>query len=193
MGQRIQQSFLGEAAQRLARALGLDGLISPQFDSQERIIPVALVADGTVPGSGDHRGRRWAGGTILAGGAQAPRQAFKATEDVVITALQFSSQTAGECTISYLGADEVEPWAIATQGPIFLDRARSAGEFAPVLSGGDAAGVAFGGRIIWRSTILINTPYVVLITPFLLTAGAKICLTAAVTATADFNIAGYRF
>lgn len=192
-GGRIQHSFLGEAATRLIRGLAVDGDVSPDFESGARIVPVALVSDLTIPGMGDRRGRRFAGGAIQAGGANAPQLGIIATRDVVITSLQASAQTAGEWSVRVFGPADVPTFAIATLATPFLDRIQSGTEFAPVFSGSDATGAALFGTICWRNTILINTPYTIGITPFCLAAGSGIYFRAAVTATADFNWAGYEF
>ena len=56
---RIDRPFLGDAAIRINRALDISGLISPQFEPGEKILPVVVVDDLQRAGLGAQRGRRF--------------------------------------------------------------------------------------------------------------------------------------
>jgi len=56
---RIDRPFLGDAAIRINRSLDISGLISPQFEAGEKILPVLIVDDLQRTGLGAQRGRRF--------------------------------------------------------------------------------------------------------------------------------------
>jgi len=57
MGRLTQQSYLGEAPNRLQRLLDLDGVLN--LGLEDGIVPVVLVGDATGPGMSNFRGRRF--------------------------------------------------------------------------------------------------------------------------------------
>jgi len=126
---RMQRGFLGEAALRLSRLLQLDGLVTPQFDTGERITPVVLVGDATIPGMGATRGRRFMVNLRAGAGANAALRMAADAEPIILEQLVFAS-SAAEIIAMALHFDNADP---ASQNSALLDRTGGAIEPGPGL------------------------------------------------------------
>lgn len=175
---RIQKSFLGEAATRIIRALNLDGLVTPDYEPGEKIQPVIIVANGLEAGMSDRRGRRWVAATIIAGGGATHSCGIKVGEDTVLTAIQLTStDAAGSEYRGFLaGPNDADPFAMATAGAIWVDRAVVGTEAAPVGIGQVTPQVVAGGGNLFRHTSQANAnPFSnYLPEPVMLFAGSKV-------------------
>lgn len=137
-------SDLGEAEDRLRSQLALEGRIPVDLQGPEpKIIPVVIVGDGTRPGMGRSRDRRFwtgVGHTNLASGTIALVQA---TQNIVIEQAVFAVTGAGTGFILQLGYYPVGstlPGVVAPAANPFIDRGR--GDLAPVAIGTAAAALA---------------------------------------------------
>lgn len=88
--ERIDRGFLGEAVVRLGRLLDLAGLVTPQYNTDEKIVPVVILGDGTTPGMGSQRQRHFGVCGTIANGGQVCH--FMASRDVVIERLRFDHE-----------------------------------------------------------------------------------------------------
>lgn len=140
---------LGEVESRMRRLLGLDGLVPLGWDGN--IVPVLLVGDGTLPGMSQTRLRYWTS-SAQAGGVGTGYW-FKATEDLIIDAIEFAT-AGGTFTTRYLGPLEADPVAIAIADAHLVDRAQTSNELAPLLRSAVVAGA--GGALIFQS--VVNLP-----------------------------------
>lgn len=178
-GTAFQNSFLGEAAQRVQRALDLDGVVSPNFDGGTLIQPIILVGNGMDPGMSDRRNRRWmcrlfggGGGTDcflrLAGETQ-PQPA-----PIIVDSMVISTAAAAAAVV-----DIRIRFGMTTAGTnesALLDRTGGAIETVPGIVGGSVAPV--GGAIL--GSINIGVGQVVTV-PFswMLSPGAALTFTCA--------------
>ena len=191
----LQRSYLGEAAQRLINALGVDGLVDPRYKAGEAILPVILVADATGPGMGSRRGRKWSAGLVQAGGGATQSLALRANADVVVERIQIVTTSAAgtEWRLFYLGPADADPILIATQNVLFLDRAQTGVEFAPLLTGAVTPQVIPATGSIWRTTSSTNQLQEVRITPFMMVAGSKLLFSQSGIADSRVNFFGRMF
>lgn len=194
-GERIDRSFLGDAALRLARIFDISGLVSPSFETAEKIMPMVLLGDGTLPGMGGGRGRRFAGAVIQAGGAGAAGIGIRAQADILIEEIQVSTQTAAqEFLVHFLGVNDADPFLIATPTTsVMLDRSLNVTESGPVLTGAVTPFLIGVARTIWRNTLSANSPVSVACVPFFLQRGAGLTFQGGVAATVDVNFYGRTF
>jgi len=169
-----QGSFLGEATNRLYRALGLDGVIGVKVD--DTIQPVVVVGDGMVPGMGLSRGRRFKG--FLDAPGLNTVAFISAAEDVIIerVVLTIGGNAAANILSQYMS--NVTSGSRLTP---FCDRFATPQDSAPVLTTNGGAAVAtfaLGALIAGRWTIPAGAAGVtnieVINTPFLLAAGTTI-------------------
>lgn len=129
MGNRYGRSYFNEATGRLARLLGLDGEIPIELG--KTITPVVSVGDGTAPGMGLVRGRRWMGRSTN-NGAGAGYLTFRAVRDVVVEAV-FPWNTAGTGTVYIMAPADVTAAGLTyTNFGIFIERPASSTDWAPV-------------------------------------------------------------
>jgi hypothetical protein len=96
----MTRTYLGEAARRLASVLELEGPVSPEFATGERIVPVVLVGSGLAPGMSQFRGRRFAGALQV---AAANHGGLRADRSLQIDRVLVGSATAGVLSIRYVG------------------------------------------------------------------------------------------
>ena len=199
----IERSFLGDAASRLARLLQLGGPLSPAFERRERILPVVLVGDGTLPGMADARGIQFAGSINQAGGgAQPVLMGIRFSVDCLVDDLRFRSNTAGtEMSLRWSGASDaaaVTLAALAQTALVTIDRNR-AQQAAPVTSFGSNAtatpGAGFG--IVFRHIPLANidipVPLVADGRGWFMAAGSMLWIVHTVAATVTMTIRGRTF
>lgn len=112
---RIDRSFLGETALRLGRLLRVGGLISPQFESEEKVQPVVLVGDATGIGYRGQSLRSWSYGEVVAAAAGfTSKLAIKAPpgDGIIIDGWIITTPTSGLWRIGIIGANEVDPFPI---------------------------------------------------------------------------------
>lgn len=135
------QSDLGEAEDRLRSQLALEGRVPVELEGPTpKIVPVMIVGDGTRPGMGRSRDRRFwtgVGHTNLASGTIALVQA---TQNIVIEQAVFAVTGAGSGYILQLGYYPIGstlPGPVAAAANPFIDRGR--GDLAPVAIGTAAA------------------------------------------------------
>lgn len=125
-GKRIDQSFLGESAIRLARLLGLGGLISPQFDSGEKLTPVILVGDATGIGYRGSALRQWAyAETVPAAAGFNSKLAIKAVPNspgIIIDGLILSSTGVLTWRLGLLSSTGADPWVIGQTNSLPTER-----------------------------------------------------------------------
>lgn len=189
---KSQNSFLGELSDRLYRALGLDGPVSA--DVSYTVLPMIQVADGTLPGMGSQRLRRFAFGGQTNYFTQIHH--FEALQDIIITRLEFDYDVFaafGKIVLSYKGPDD----AIGAEVPggidtgVFLDRARTMNEVAPIRQ---LVGGAIGTKF-WAGALQGSTSRIVLEEPFFLQDGARLIVSgsAGVGSAPNFNLWGMTF
>lgn len=147
---RIDYGFLSDASSRLQRFLGVSGELSPRIEAEPALIPTLLCGDLTLPGYGSVGGRRWATSKDFAAGAGNPCYiGFKAVQDVIVTRLDLWYTVGGTLRVSYLGPLDADPFAMATANGVFVDRAQSINEVAPLTNGTSNAALGIlGGAII---------------------------------------------
>lgn len=170
----LDRGFLGDAATRTGRLLDVAGLQALKFDAGEAIQPVVLLGDGTAPGMGQQRGRRfgWTVNQAVTTFAQ-----MEATQDLQIDFIEVSFSVfavAGDVAIQYKGPNDLRDGVLGglPQG-VLIDRAQSNAEGAPLLYfvGGTA------GIRIYRKQLLTNVSVAQYASPFFLAAGARIIVT----------------
>lgn len=160
---RITKTYLGEAATRLARLLGVDGLITPLFDSEEKLQPVILMGDTTDPGYSERSAMRWAIAGVAAGGGVGAYIGIEATREIVVQGVNFGANTAnGQFTLKWNTSAEASPSGATF--PTFvpqLDRAVNRDQAAPVLflAQGGAAPAAVNSRTLWVGLAAANGVY----------------------------------
>lgn len=188
----LERSFLGEAATRIGRLLGLGGMLTPKFNEGEGIAPILLLGDGTEPGYGDRSGRRWAIGGVAAGAGVGAYIGIEATSEIIVEGVGFSTNTAaGQYTLKWNTATEASPSGATF--PTFvpaLDRASSVNVAAPVLflAQGGAAPAGVTSRTLWSGLGGLNYP-VTFLHRFHMMPGSRLWLeysTVAATIYANF-------
>lgn len=195
MGILSQGSFLGEATNRIYRALGLDGVVRLQVDGT--IQPVVILADGTLPGSGLSRGRRFKGACNSGGGATVAH--FIAAEDIIIDRLV--AVVGGNAGVNTANV-RLGTVGITTQvrNTAFLDRNLGPTDLAPVLivaGGVAAAGFTAAAGTMFETDQLAGllqvNVYEVSTTPFLLSAGQSVFLQTLLACQCRLNFEGRTF
>jgi len=192
-----QGSFLGELTQRLYRALQLDGVVSCKVD--DTVQPVVIVGDGTAPGMGSLRGRRFKG-TALGAGAAASAAFFQAIEDVIIDRITVSvgSNAGADAALLALFVNQIGG---AVRFAPFMDRTLNVTDLAPVTNtggGGTAvAGFTSAGDIFSIDLLGgagISVPFAEALTaPFFLQAGNGIFLRTGTVRALKLNFEGRTF
>lgn len=182
-GQRIDRSFLGESALRLARLLGVGGLISPQFNSEETLQPVVLVGDATSLGYRGQALRAFAyGETVPAGGAgNTSKLVIKAPTNgrgLVIDRLYLSSGTTGIWRVSQMGSEDPDPFAIAQTNARWSERLATAnGDLTGIFTTPhNTDGLSYGIDAL-LFILGANQPLVPIPVDFMLAPGAKLIIT----------------
>jgi hypothetical protein len=147
-----ERPFLGDALNRLVRMLGVSGSASPEYDDGSKIVPTVIVGDGTFPGYGAEKLRRFKIGFLSTNNAGFPvHVGFTAQRDCIIQRITLSWTVANTgISIRYFGPNDALPFAIANSAGCFVDRALSSGEVAPLLVGDDITGAAVNGARIWQ-------------------------------------------
>lgn len=176
-----ERPFLGDALNRLQRMLGVTGSASPEYDDGSKIVPVAIIGDGTFPGYGAGNLRRFKLQATQANNAGNPSHVgFTATKDCIINRITANWLVANVgLSLRYFGPNDALPFAIATPAGVMIDRALSFNEVSPLLSGGDITGAVVGGGVIWfyePQAAQVGIQAECLLAPFLLMAGASIIL-----------------
>lgn len=135
------QSDLGEAEDRLRSQLSLEGRVPVELEGPTpRIVPVMIVGDGTRPGMGRSRDRRFWTGVNHTNLSTGVIGLVQATQNIVIEQAVFAATGAGTGFILQLG---YYPPGATLPGPVgpaanpFIDRGR--GDLAPVNVGTAAA------------------------------------------------------
>lgn len=175
-----QGSFLGEAANRLYRALGLDGPMGIKTD--DTIQPVVVIQDGTQPGMGVQRGRRF-GGFLAAAGAAANVAYFTALEDVIIERVFLHIEGNAAADILNANVNIGGNVAAGTRLWPFLDRAASTSDLAPVVTTNGGTTLATFTGIVGTlaafgipAGLTLVTPLPLLDRDFFLAAGQSIVI-----------------
>lgn len=166
-GRTYGRSFFGEATTRLARFLGLEGEIPVGLE--EKIRPVMIVGDATLPGYTSFRGRRWGAPGTNAGGQQ-----YLATEPVIVDGMSFANTTVGAATIEVkiYGPGEW-PGAAPTTPVPWIDLLPTSSEAAPVLT---AAANALAGGVVAYRLVLPQNGYISIPYQMALVQGSRIHL-----------------
>lgn len=189
MSSSFGRSFFGDVTARIQRLLDLEGIIP--VDLGKVVTPVVVVADGTLPGYGDQKLRRFGGSCQLAAPAATGGLGFTCEHGpgVIITAAQFTSTGNCSFSLSYQGPDGAFPWAMTSQTCFMIDRSRNV-ETAPVLSGVLANPPEPPG-VFWRSEQQSVAPSQSLgISPFYMMQGGKLCLHISSAIGGEFSIMG---
>lgn len=177
VGRRIDQSFLGESALRLARLLGLGGLISPQFDSGEKIIPIVKVGDATQIGYRGEALRAFSyGETVPAAAGFTSKLAIKAPltgNGIIIDGFLVSSAGANPVKIGMLDPETADPWVIAQTNALWVERMKTAAERSGILTA-PQNGDALDYGLDFMRFFTNNTAPVLIPCPVMLLPGAKV-------------------
>lgn len=195
MGLLSQSSYLGELTDRLYRLLQLDGVI--RTGVADTIQPVVIVGDGTQPGMGSGRGRRFSG--FLDGAAPANVAFFQATADVIIERVLLTvtgNAGAGTCNMQVAvggGGGGTQVWP-------FLDRVRSVNDRPPVVTvGGGVAAATFtaigtsAGRWAIPAGATLVTQIEAVTEPFLLAEGQTVFFSNTVASNIQGIVQGRTF
>lgn len=189
--ERVDRGFLGETALRISRLLDVAGIINPQYNTGERIQPVVVVGDGTGPGMGAQRGRRFRASfqtsTLLH---------LTATADVIIEVVQFDIETFAvplQIIVYYKGPND--PLGAEVPGGAlqmgFIDRAASGSEAPPLLM---RSGGAIGAQRLWRCMLATASDRHAMIGEQMLVAGSRLLFsTAGAGTTGNVCIFGRTF
>lgn len=183
------RSYFGDVTARIQRLLELEGLIPIELG--KTIAPVALVADGTLPGYGDSKLRRFGGSCQLAAPAATGGLGWQCTHGpgVIITQMMFSATGGCSWSLSYQGPDQAAPWTMASATAFMIDRSRSI-EVAPILSG-TLANPPEPPGVFWRSEQQATAQAQGLNIPaFYLMQGAKLSLHISSAVGGEFSIFG---
>lgn len=183
------RSYFGDVTARIQRLLELEGIIPIELG--KTVTPVAVVADGTLPGYGDTKLRRFGGSCQLAAPAATGGLGFVCTHGpgVIITAMNFSATGNCSWSLSYQGPDQAAPWTMASATAFMIDRSRAI-EVAPVLSGVLANPPEPPG-VFWRGEQQSVAPSQGLgIPPFFLMEGSRISLHISSAIGGEFSIFG---
>lgn len=201
-GGPVERSFLGDAATRIARLLQLGGPLSPAFERKERILPVMLVGDGTLPGMADARGIQFAGSWNQAGGGAQPVLAgVRFQVDCWLDDLRYRSNTAGtEMSLRWSGPTDAAAVTLAALAQVALVRMdrNQAQQAAPVTSFGSNAtatpGAGFG--TIFRHIPVANVDIVPLVGDgrgWFMAAGSMLWVVHTIAATVTMTVRGRTF
>lgn len=169
-----EKGFLGDAAVRLGRMLGLKGQTSPTFKYGDKLQPVLVVSDGTVPGMGQQRGRRLGWHVDQ---ATTTAVHIRAEVDLVIDWLEINFRVfalAAQLDIGYKGPGDAMGAEVLGGLPsgMTLDRALTLQELAPISY---FIGGAVGTRF-YRKNLLVASDSIYYVGPFFLASGARITI-----------------
>ena len=195
MGLLSQKSYLGELTDRLYRLLELDGVV--KADVEGTIQPVVIVGDGTNPGMGSQRGRRFSG--FIDGAAPGNVAFFQATDEVIIDRVFLTvtgNAGAGTCNMQVAiggGGGGTQVWP-------FLDRVASANDRPPVVTVGGgvlaatfaAIGISAGRWAIPAGAALV-TQIAAITEPFFLAPGQTIFFSNTVASNIQGIVQGRTF
>jgi hypothetical protein len=163
---RTGRSDLGDVESRIRRILNLEGLVPTDWDG--KILPVMIVGDGTLPGYGGSRLRRWQLSNFLTGAAGVDRW-VTCDSDVIIDRIACIPGANTVVSVFYQGPNDATPGAIAGRNAPMIDRAQTAAELAPIR---DAQLGLAGGSTLFNmpgaGTINVGAIYEIIRTPFLL-------------------------
>lgn len=187
-GKRIDRGFLGETALRISRLLGVGGLISPRFDSEEKVQPVVLVGDATQIGYRGHRLRAFGyGETVPAAVGFTSKLAIKAPpgDGIIIDGwLITASGTTGLAKIGLIAPDNADPWAIGQTNSLWGERMAVDAERTPLLTAPQNSDALDYGLTYARWNLGTNAPPIPLIMPLMLLPGGRAIVSSLVTNTA---------
>lgn len=141
-GKRIDYSFLGETAIRLARLLRVGGLISPQFDSGEKLVPTVQVGDATGIGYRGQALRQFAyGENVPAAAANTSKLAIRAPLEgngIIIDGWLATTGTGGTGLIRFSMLDpitmETPPFPIGVKNCLWVERHGTPSERSGILT-----------------------------------------------------------
>jgi len=163
---RTGRSDLGDVESRIRRILALEGLVPVDWNGN--IVPVMIVGDGTLPGFGTARLRRWQLANFVTAAAGVDRW-ITVDQDVIIDRIACIPGTACTVTLSYQGPNDASPGAINGRAAPMLDRAQTSQELAPVR---DASLSVAGGSTIFNmpgaGTMPVGSCVEIIRQPFLL-------------------------
>lgn len=192
---QIDFGFLSDASSRLQRFLGVSGELSPKVRAEPELLPVLLAGDLTLPGYGNAGGRRFVAGTEFAAGAgNLCYIGYKATVDCIIEMMDCWYTVGTQLVICYLGPNDADPFAMTTAAGLFIDRAASANEVAPLTVGTSNVNIGIPSGSFRRLRVnnaALGVP-VTYYDKFFMLAGSKIILLDrnASNNTLSFNVAG---
>lgn len=194
-GRRIDFGFLSDASQRLQRFLGVSGELSPKIEAEPKLLPQLIVGDLTLPGYGSMGGRRWAVSRDFAAGAgNMCYVGYKATTDVIVTRMDCWYTVGGTLRIAYQGPNDADPFAMTLANGVFIDRAQSINETAPLTNGTSnaALGVLTGVIITTKANNAALGVPIQYYDQFFMLAGSKLIFfdAAANNNTLAFNVFG---
>lgn len=163
---RTGRSDLGDVESRIRRILNLEGLVPTDWNGM--IQPVMLVGDGTLPGYGGARLRRFTQ-TFQTAAAGVDRW-ITVDSDVIVDRIIFTPNAAGVSSyiVTYQGPNDASPGAINGRTAAMIDRAQTSQELAPMRDA--TLGVAGGSTVFssGASTMLVGTIHEVSLYSFLL-------------------------
>ena len=163
---RTGRSDLGDVESRIRRILNLEGLVPTDWNGM--IQPVMLVGDGTLPGYGGARLRRFTQSFQTA--AAGVDRWITVDSDVIVDRITFTPNAAGASSIAitYQGPNDASPGAIAGRTAAMIDRAQTSQELAPMRDA--TLGVAGGSSVFTTgsSTLAIGLVHEISLYSFLL-------------------------
>lgn len=163
---RTGRSDLGDVESRIRRILNLEGLVPTDWNGL--IQPVMLVGDGTLPGYGGARLRRFT--QVFQTAAAGVDRWITVDADVIVDRIIFTPNAAGvsSYSVTYQGPNDASPGAITGRTAAMIDRAQTSQELAPMRDG--TLGVAGGSTVFssGASTMLVGTIHEVALYSFLL-------------------------
>jgi hypothetical protein len=116
--------------------LALTGLITPTYNTGEKVQPVVIVGDGTLPGMGDLRGRQFCDSFFQVGAASPPTIGYIFQTDCVVEEVSIACNTAGtQGSVDWAGPSDAitATYAALAQTAIpLIDRNTSLVTAAPV-------------------------------------------------------------
>lgn len=125
------RSFFGNVTQRLQNVLNLEGTLP--IDLGKEIVPVVVVADGTLPGYAGAKLRRFGAAQQGAAPAVSNQYYFKATEPIIVTSVQVSASAAGTSFgLYYNGPDIADVTPVVGNTSRMLDGNLGDSEVAPM-------------------------------------------------------------
>lgn len=187
------QSDLGEAEDRLRNQLALEGRVPVELEGPNpTIVPVIIVGDGTRPGMGRSRDRRFSIGKLWTAMPSGTTAIVQAQLDVVIDniVICFDDDATTSTLIVQMGyypPNTALPVPPTTATNPFLDR--GLGDTAPVLVGAGAAVIA-AGNLMGEVDLVQQAPHLVVPLGFMLMQGASFALRGVVGGTGSWSVFG---